>query len=402
MRQRLVVVACSHRIVLAAALVAGLAGRPAKATDLVLNGSYHTTVEQKGRVASNDYNDPNAAVTVHYNIPVITNPTTKMKEFDLANATLSFEYLFNGTPFKTVNVPITDVRGNPDTGEIISFEFKGTQWDPQRPAQNNGISGVVDVEGKTASIKSGYTSGGQMPTIVSYTFETQDEKPAQPKNDPKGKEPLNAGSRIPPGHTISFNATSGMLSIAGDTIVTTPDPTDPLRGAGVNFSDYQFMGFTSDGSLAIFWPTTDDGPLTIASGPITLEQGELPVLFYDVADNLFYGSPLDFTLAGMATGSPFYDPSLAAVSSPFLNGIEDVLDPASADFDPDAYLFITISPDTNLDAATNGFTASADSGGTDSLFVADVPEPAAPATLMGGLGGLYLFRRGRIVRRRAA
>ena len=402
MKNRTRAIIARSAVFLIAVLATGLASQPADATDLVLHGSYHTTVEQKGRVAANDYNDANAAVTVHYNIPVITNPQTMMKEFDLANATLTFEYLFNGAPFKTVNVPITDVRGNPETGEIISFEFKGTQWDPQRPAQNNGISGVVDVEGKTASIKSGYTSGGQMPTITSYTFETQNEKPAPPKQDPKSKEPLATGSSVAPSQSIDFNATTGILSISGDTIVATPNPSDPILGATVNFSDYQFMGFTSDGALAIFWPTSNNGLLTIASGMNTFEQGDLPVLFYDVTDNLFYGSPLDFTLAGMPTSSPFYNPNLATISSPYLNGLEDVLDPASPDFDPNAHLFVTISPDTNLDTATNGFTASGDSAGTDSQFVADTPEPSTLAILIAGLAGLRLFRRGQIHSRRAA
>jgi hypothetical protein len=333
---------------------------------------------------------------------VIINPQTKMKQFDLTNATLSFEYLFNGTPFKTVNVPITSVNGNPNTGAVTSFMFSGTQWDPQRPAQNNGISGEVNVMNKTGSIKSGYNSGGPAPTtITQYTFDTQDKKSAQPKQDPKSGQPLQISSSIPAGQSISFDAPTGLLSIAGDKIVGAAIPSDPLLGSNMNFSDYQFEGFTSDGTLAIFWPTSGDGLITVTNGANTFEQGDLPVLFYDVADNLFYGSPLDYTLAGMPTSSPFYDPSPASISSSYLNGLEDVLDPSSPDFDPSAYLFLTINPDTNLDAATGGFSTSASSGAADAQFVADqIPEPRSLIIIVGFASMWPVFGRRRLRARR--
>lgn len=137
--------------------------------------------------------------------------------------------------------------------------------------------------------------------------------------------------------------------------------------------------------------------MTITNGTDTFEQGDLPVLFYDVADNLFHGSSLDYSLAGMPTNSPFYDPTLASVSSLYLDSLEDVLDPSSPDFDPNAYLFVTINPDPNLDTATDGFTNSGGSGAADAEFVADVsvPEPSTVAIAIAGLANLWLFRRGR-------
>jgi hypothetical protein len=114
------------------------------------------------------------------------------------------------------------------------------------------------------------------------------------------------------------------------------------------------------------------------------------VLFYDVAHALFFGSPLDSTLAGMPTGSPFFDPTLPSISSPFLNSLENVLDPASSDFDSKAHLFLTLSPATNLDLVTNAFTISGESGAIDSEFVADVPESSTWAMMMLGFAGLGL------------
>ena len=88
----------------------------------------------------------------------------------------------------------------------------------------------------------------------------------------------------------------------------------------------------------------------------------------------------------MPTSSPFYDPNLATISSAYFNSIEDVLDPSSPDFDPNAYLILSISPNTNLDTATNGFTTSGGSGAADSQFVAPaIPESSSLALLIGGL-----------------
>jgi len=184
----------------------------------------------------------------------------------------------------------------------MSFKFKGTDWDPSYPStglqdvKNDGVSGEVDVANKTGTVESNYIDDDKKK--ASYTFATQNEKPKDAKEDPETGKPISSGSSISPKNSIDYNATTGTLSIGGDTIVGAPDPSDPLLGASVNFSDYQFTGLTSDGTLAIFWPTSANGLMTITNGANTLEQGDLSVLFYDVANNLFYGSPLDYTLAG--------------------------------------------------------------------------------------------------------
>jgi hypothetical protein len=340
-------------------------------------------------------------VTVSYTVATKTDPKTKTKVFDYSD-TRSFVTFTNGT-FTTVRIPITKANGDPNTGQVTSFIFSGKEWDRDRLStgkqnvKNDGVSGEVDVSNETATITSKYKDSAG--NVANYTFATQNEKPGEAKKDPKDPKtgnPIKTGTGAPEGKSIDYDATTGALSISGDRIVGTPDPSDPILGASVNFSDYQFTGFTSAGTLAIFWPTSGEGPMSITNGANIFEQSDLPVLFYDVADNLFYGSPLDYTLAGMPTSSPFYDPTLASVSSPYLNSLEDVLDPSSTDFDPNAYLFITISPDTNLDTATNGFTTSGGSGATDSEVAAAGPEPSTWALLIAGLAGLCLFGRGRI------
>ena len=130
----------------------------------------------------------------------------------------------------------------------------------------------------------------------------------------------------------------------------------------------------------------------MTKGTDTFERGDLPVLFYDVADNLFFGSPLDYALAGMPTGSPFFDPTLPSISSPFLNSLESVLDPASSDFDSEAHLFLTLSPSTNLDFATNAFTISSESGAIDSEFVAKIPESSTWVMIVLGFAGVGFIR----------
>ena len=371
----------------------GLTSQSAYATDVAIKGSYHTTVDKQGTVGANNYNNENATVTVSYDVAVKTDPKTGKKEFDLAASTVTFKYTFDGKPFTTLPVPITQVSGDPNTGKVNSFNFVGTQWDPGRPKNNNGISGMIDVSGKKGTVKSSYTSGGTNPTITSYTFATENQPPAKPKQDPKTGQPFAVSTRIPANQSIDYNARTGMLSINNDKIVRTPVPSDPILGAALNFSDYQFTGFTSDRKLAIFWAGSDksfrmtgDGLFTMTKGGATFEQSDIPVLFYDVKDNLFYAGLSDTTL------------DLSNISSPFLNSLESLLDPSSSSFDPGANLFLTISPDTNFVTTTDYFTASGGTGADDLHFVADpLPEPSTLALLGSGILGLGGFLRKRMI-----
>ena len=72
------------------------------------------------------------------------------------------------------------------------------------------------------------------------------------------------------------------------------------------------------------------------------------------------------------------------------------MNPLSPDFDPQAFLYVTINPDVNFQALTSNFTTSGDTGATDIEFAADpVPEPAS-AVLVGigtGFCGLIAYAR---------
>ena len=316
-------------------------------------------------------------------IAVKTDPTTGTKSFDLTNSTASFQNDFptaTGGPFTTVPVPITAVTGDPNTGVVTSFKFSGTQWDPnpRAGAVNNGISGEINVN-KTGDIKSSYTMAGPNPTITSYSFSTNDKKPAPPKTNPSTGQPYAVDTRMNDG--INYNAVTGTLSIEGDTIVHTPVPSDPIIGAAVTLSNLQFTGLTTDGTLAIFWPEqANDALFTITQGGQTLEQANLPLLYYDTTDNLFYAPLRDTTLSGLSLGSPFLD-SLASL-----------LDPSSADFDPLANVYLTITPDVNFLALTDSFTTSGMSGASDVHFAADpVPEPSTLSMLAAGVISLFLL-----------
>lgn len=163
----------------------------------------------------------------------------------------------------------------------------------------------------------------------------------------------------------------------------------------MNFADFQFTGLTTDGTLAIFWPDSDAFFTMTKDGEI-FEQSDLPVLYYLTAENLFYASLSDTTLAGMSPSSPFFNPDLSSIPSPFLSSVDSLLNPSSPDFDPLANFYLTISPDVNFIALTDSFTKSGSTGATDMHFVASVPEPSTLAMLFSGLAGLWLFHRRRM------
>jgi hypothetical protein len=299
-------------------------------------------------------------------------------------------------PFTTPPIPITGITVDP-SGNVTSFTFKGTNWyDPNAKdaakVKSTGISGSITLDPRnktkaTGNLTASYTSlDGKTVQNISFTT-TPVPRPPQTR---KG-----ASSTIPGGKSIDFNAATGTLSIDGDTITQTPSAGDPLLGAAVSFPNFQYEGQSADGSLAVFWPT-DGTPLVIASGSNVLQQSTIPFLIYDATDNEFFTGLDNTTLAGVSPDSPFYDANLPNISSAFLLSLDDIMNPQSPDFDPQAFLYLTITPDVNFQALTGDFKTSGGTGAIDIEFDADpVPEPPTAILLGTGIGfcGLLAYAR---------
>ena len=377
------------------ALVGQLAlGCPCGVVDI--GGSYHTTVPKPGEIVPNDHNEQKTKLTVSYVVAIKSDPATGEKSFDSANSTVTFGNDFRtktGKPFVTVPLQMQHINGDANAGRVDSFDVEGTTWDPDPmpPAKNNGIKGHIDLKAQTANLNSSYTTGGTDPTVTSYTFATANEKPGRAKQNSKTGHPFSLGTQIPARGSLDYNAATGTLSIHDDTIIETPVAGDPLLGAAINFPEFDFTGYTTDGSLAIFW-SHDLTPLTIAKNGEVFEQSQIPVLFYKPDENLFYAGITDTALAGMLPTSAFFNPTLSSTASPFLNDLAALLDPSTFDFDPYALSYLTIDPSDDYAALSGNFLKSASSGGLDLHFVADsVPEPPSILLVVMALG-LALWR----------
>jgi hypothetical protein len=393
----------------------GVASAPAYGAEapppptVAIDGGYRTTVLAVGHgQAPNLYNANGTTLFAHYTIATKVDPATGQKVFDLdpekSYVVFENEFKVNGKNFMTDKVPVTKVEGDPNTGVITSFDVKGTSWDPARPPpQSAGIEGHVELP-KDGQLASGWlTSTYNLNSGSKYSYSFQsDPVPASLVKAYLGSQaghPEVVGTRIGEQKSLDYNAATGTLSIDQDTVINTPVASDPILGATLTFPEFDFTGLTTDdGKLAIFW-ATGDGFLTMANGGDIYERSSIPILYYSVDQNLFYGGLYDTTLAGMPPLSPFYDPSLPNnISSDFLDNLGAIFDPSSPGFDPLANLYVTITPDTNYFALTNGFTVSGGTGANDLHFAADpalVPEPSTLG-LFGfgllGLAGMRVFR----------
>ena len=130
---------------------------------------------------------------------------------------------------------------------------------------------------------------------------------------------------ITPGNSIDYDATTGTLSINGDSVTSTPDPSDPILGQ---------LSASRPTSLAVLLPT---GRWRSSPQP-TRRPMSWPVAAIRTSDRCSRfssairqransGVASDTTLAGVSPTSPFYDPTLANVSSSFLNSVDGVMKP---------------------------------------------------------------------------
>jgi PEP-CTERM motif len=326
-----------------------------------------------------------------YTVTVVVNIKTKIVDgktvFDTQNMTVT---LRNTSPLGNsgaTDIPVTDVQGDPKNQTVTSVTFKGTDWDTGGQGKATGIEGKVDMKNRTGTIEASNESLDKTST-ASYTFSNNPnwQKPAAPKSQ-------TADTSIPKTKSLDYDAKTGLLSIHGDSITKTSAAKDPVLGAGVSFPTFRFVGFNHDMTQAIFWHT-DQTPYTIVKGDQVYERSNIPFLSFSLVDHTFYAPLSDTTLAGVAPTSPFYDPTLPNISSPFLNSLDDILNPSSPSFDSQSDHYLTITPDANFLALTDNFTSSASTGGFDAEFAArGVPEPSTLVLFAVGLCGLLALVR---------
>ena len=242
---------------------------------VVLNGGAVGTGEGP-RVDAPGYTD-NYQVTATYTITLtsdgLIDPSSTVTFTGVGSAK-------NGSLTQTTKpIPITSVDVDPKTKKVISFSFYGSDWYTGRGSGDlNGTSILgtitVDPKGKTNGtgwIYAAYVSKDGK-TTSNYSFSTDTAIPSgTPKSQP-------ASSRIPSKKSIDYDAATGILSIHDDTVINTLDPSDPILGASVTYPEFQFEGFTADGSMAMFWPT-DTTPYTMAANGI-YQQSAIPFLKY--------------------------------------------------------------------------------------------------------------------------
>ena len=323
-------------------------------------------------------------IEVEYRIAVTTKDGKPV--FDPAGSTVVFRS--KKWKFETPRIPITGITGDPAKRKIDRITFDGPWY---------GLGDVVD-KGARGSVKFPKKAGGKYgarivakyeshdgKTRSTYTTTTEPQKPSEPKQPP-------IKTKVDERRSLFFDASTRTLQIHDDYVVETPDPSDPLLGAAVHFGSYQFEGTNTALDLALF-SSSDSRSLQVEGRDGMLHRADASLLFLDLARNLFYARTDDPLFCGVPPDSPFYDPELSSVASPFLAEAASLLDPGRPTFDADAGLLMTIHPDVDLGVATQGFTISAHTGATDYHFVSSVPEPGSLAGTLAGLAMLSRRRR---------
>ncbi len=363
---------------------------------VVLDGGYRTTEKKPAPgMAPNEYNKERTKVTAHYEIETKTNPKTGKKEFDLSKSKVIFENEFqvDGKNFKTDPVPITKIEVDPKTGKIKSFDVKGKKWDPEKPDESDGIEGHIELPvGKKPAkgwlisrykLKSGSEYG--------YTFNTVTKPKSKPKETEKGntKQPEQSTSQT---SAMSYDSANQTLSLGNHQVFETPNLSDPIIGSDLMFDSYEFWGLNPTKDLAVFW-SQNDGIFNMMKGGEHYQHAKIPIIYYSISDDLFYGGIFENHFSGMDPTSPFFDSLLSSIASDHFNGLTQFLDHESQKYHSKLDQYFTITPDVNYFDLTQGFTQSAQntSGIGRQLAAYSVSEPASIGLMLSLLMSLLLF-----------
>lgn len=270
-------------------------------------------------------------------------------------------------------------RGCPDCGtkKYAKFETYAIWWDDYFKA--DGTIEDVSNDGHHVFVHEGFSWGVQLKCV--------------PKAAPAKTVSIPAFSR----DGIAYESVPRKLILRDEILVGTGVPGDPLAGMTISLQgDYDLMESTL-GEETIQFTIFSDDYLTIhdESGTEVYLRGDMPLLTYLPSENMFYGTLIDVGLAGVDVSSPFHDPELTPIASPFLLDLDRVLNPESPDYDPLARFYFTFTPEEDFWEATGGFMATAAMDGNGMLVAAQmIPEPASIVLLaLGGLGLLPCWRR---------
>jgi hypothetical protein len=284
------------------------------------------------------------------------------------------------------------VGGNPATGATVKEQDGSTTITlPVTGSQNFTFETTKQTQGKDKTNKIQITVGDK-------TSESVDEKTQSGtggKLTPK-ELPPKGGAKTKTTESVTYNAATSVLSFENDVVAATGFPGDPLIGASVDLPKFKLDGFTPDGDFAVFTVNSND-LLTIHRDTDVYSTAGMASLYYNIAGNYFGEELFDLSLSGVDASSPFYDPHLAFIDSPFLGDLDALLNPNSPQYDASLRPYFNFVPDDNFYDLTNGFATSWTSGGEDGHFASQpTPEPSTLIvwSLLGASGvGIGSWRR---------
>jgi hypothetical protein len=197
--------------------------------------------------------------------------------------------------------------------------------------------------------------------------------------------------------SVHFNANTETLFFRDDIIVDVnvgSGINDPIIGASVHLPDFTFDGIDPEGDF-VFSPIENE-QFEIREGPNVFLRGKIPVLLF--IEGEFWAAILDPILSGVEPDSPLFG-GLPPLGSSFVASVAQSLseEPFTS------YLLFTFLPDIDFLDATDMFTQTASSPGTNGIAVVSnqVPEPGTLMLVGVGLAGMIFVFAVRRMRRRS-